>query len=258
MLIIPFKRSIFSSCLFLLIPFIQEAVSQPATEPKTCIEVFKRGEIYSSRPLSILQSLTHPFSIVGSLREQSKSGKKIKILEFGSGQGRVMWELQKEFPNAEIHGINKCPWQDPRPKEAVLRETAEIFNLLPAPGSNTPTLHQFDASAGKLPQFSDNQFSFIISQAAVSFVPRQDLLLEEFWRILQPDGIAVVQLGRFLVLDNGYKALWTNEQIFSGAKSAGFSIKLQNDVLIMQKNKNDPLKLGLRPSNEYILFEPVR
>ncbi len=47
-------------------------------------------------------------SIIRLIHERNKmAGEKTRIMEIGSGNGRVIMQLKKLFPDAEFYGLNK-------------------------------------------------------------------------------------------------------------------------------------------------------
>lgn len=46
------------------------------------------------------------------------TGEALRILEIGCGEGKALLELRRRFPQAEIHGINRAPWDAMRGSES--------------------------------------------------------------------------------------------------------------------------------------------
>jgi len=69
----------------------------------------KRGHFSRSRSL---EDFSRKFGkdILQKLIQKALSKDKVRVLEIGCGEGRVLMELKKLFPNIELHGINKSPW----------------------------------------------------------------------------------------------------------------------------------------------------
>ena len=123
----------------------------------------------------------------------SSSGKPVRLLEIGCGEGRVLLELRKLFPSVELHGINKKPWPAMRGEESLI-DTARRYGIFSADEARRvawPILHFYDAARLRFP---DRYFDVVISQVSIYQFERKDLLLEEVWRVLKSGAAAFLHL----------------------------------------------------------------
>src|SRR3990167_1710614 len=143
----------------------------------------KRGHFSRTRDLAAFNKKFSPNILEKTIKSRLKINSNVKALEIGCGEGRVLMELAKLFPDIELHGINKKPW-------AVMRGTSslkitgthyKIFTTSEVKKIKLPTIHF--ANAKKL-DFKDNYFDLIYSQVAIQYVDRKDQLIEEVWRVL--------------------------------------------------------------------------
>ena len=195
-----------------------------------------------------MNQLFRPYNIEEIINNIKKPQQDIHVLEFGMGEGRALMQLRKEFPEIEIHGINKGRWTKGDNLEWI-KETGRYYDIFNAAEINkikAPVLHFFDANDGNLPLFPDNYFDLIISQVSVGYIDRKDILIEEFWRILRPNGIALLDLDKFVVMNSGNSL--SNSDFFAKLGREGFEVKVgknEFDYLYMRKNVQKRLDLKL-------------
>ena len=171
-------------------------------------------------------------------------GDEVDVLEFGTGVGHVLLELRRLFPSIGLTGLNK------RPSELLagsedLRRVADDFGLLDElRDEDLPKIVFRDAREGQLDLFSDACFDVVISQFAVRYIKRKDVLLNEIWRILKPGGIALLQIGFMHVLDEtGQPA---GDELIARLQGEGIAIDGSiGSVLRLEKNVTRPLRVPL-------------
>jgi len=187
-----------------------------------------------------------------------------RVLEIGCGEGRALLELRHRFPSAELHGVNKEPWQAMQGSES-LPDVATFHRLFTAAQLRQltlPTIHFLDAQC--LP-FADASFDVVISQGAIHYAARKDRVIEEAWRVLAPGGEAFLHLDsrlppmpeclaeptpRFVVYRAGL--LVPVCELVADAARRGFAIAYAEATTVstsivvrMQRNREAPLRLGL-------------
>jgi SAM-dependent methyltransferase len=127
--------------------------------------------------------------VEAAIRKRITEDARVRVLEIGCGEGRVLMELRSHFPTADIHGVNKESWPAMQGQQS-LSKTAEYYGI-PSPDaaceSPLPKVHFCEAS--ELP-FESEYFDLIFSQACLHFVQRKDRALEEVLRVLRPGGEA--------------------------------------------------------------------
>lgn len=241
-----------------------------------------RGNFSRSRSLEYMDDLFFPHrieSIVEEMISKSKNTHNIRCLEVGCGEGRVLMQLRKLFPIIQLHGINKNPWQAMEGEES-LKETGiryGIFSEKEITNVNLPKIHFLDAS--KM-EFENNYFDLIISQVAIPYIERKDFFLQEAWRVLKLGGKALLHIDtynenlpdymqyetpRFIIQKankiyplrqmvnnlrkSGYNIHYGSrtmmDPVYSSKYKNGKYIPRTQSVIVMEKNTNKKLKLGL-------------
>lgn len=188
----------------------------------------------------------------------------VRVLEIGCGEGRALLELRRLFPTAEMHGINKQPWDAMRGGESLPDVAAfhGIFTAAELERIALPAVHFLDAQ--HLP-FADGSFDVVISQGAIHYVDHKDALIEEVWRVLSADGEAFLHIDSrlppmpdFLDLPTPRFVVYRDRQlvpvreVVDAAAARGFAITYAEATTVstsivvrMRRNLDAPLRLGL-------------
>jgi SAM-dependent methyltransferase len=242
---------------------IVEIEARPG-EP-TDLEPGDRDNPYLSRPLAHMDRLFAPYRVADLIAGLDRPEAEIRVLEFGMGVGRVLMELRRRFPEIELHGIGRAPWRPrPRGNERFVRETGVHFRLFTpeeAAAVKLPVLHFHDVDDGDLSFLPSEHFDLIVSQVSFGYVERKDRLLEEFWRVLRPGGVALTDVDELvLVKDGNALAL---EDFFARVAAEGYEVELRRAAgfpyLRMRKNVDRPLALRLEPRwMEHPVFRDTR
>ena len=113
---------------------------------------------------------------------------KGKVLDIGTGSGRVAVPIAREFPEAQVTGVDK--WTKSWGAFGQTKACAEKNAMIAKVGDRCTFQH---GNALNLP-FKDGEFSLVVS--AFTFheisVPDRTVLLEEAVRVLAPGGIFVI------------------------------------------------------------------
>lgn len=229
----------------------------------------KRGFFSRSRGLEDFNRKFSKNIVEKTIKRALKPQKEVRVLEIGCGEGKVLMELRKQFPNIELHGINKKPWQAMKGSVSLKRTATlyKIFTQSEVKKIKLPKIHFYDASKLK---FKDDYFDIVISQVAIQYVKRKDELLEEVWRVLKKGGKAFLNLDtvsenfpdylrhdspRFIIYKNG--RVYPLKRYIQDLKKSGYDIsyrtyseidnkeKKKRINVIMNKNKKSKLKLKL-------------
>jgi SAM-dependent methyltransferase len=229
----------------------------------------KRGHFSRSRSLADFNRKFNGPVVQETLEAAFSVGEEVRALEIGCGEGRVLMEILKLFPDSELHGINKKPWPAMKGSQSLPRTAAHYHIFTPAQlrGLRLPQMHFYDASHLDFP---DNYFDLVISQVAVQYVARKDLLLQEVWRTLKHGASAYIHIDsrqenypdflqmpcpRFVIYDG--KKVCTIRQLAGSCRQKGFNIRYnetnetekgvnkQRMCLVMHKTRMSPLELGL-------------
>ncbi len=204
------------------------------------------------------------------IRRALKRENAVRVLEIGCGEGRVLMELRKIFPDIELYGINKSKWPAMQGQKSLLKTGVyyEIFKPSEITKMKLPKIYFYDAE--KL-RFKSNFFDLVISQAAIPYFKRKDHILEEVWRVLKSGGKAYLHMdtyrndypdflqndtSRFFIYKKG--KLMKFNTLIANMRKKRFEIRafseFQKSVkrksglktyVIMNKNTNRKLQLGL-------------
>jgi ubiquinone/menaquinone biosynthesis C-methylase UbiE len=161
----------------------------------------ERGHFSRSRDLEQFNSKFGECILEKTIEEAMKKRGAVRVLEIGCGEGRILMQLRKLFPDIELHGINLKPWRAMRGQRS-LKATGtgyKIFTRTEISSITLPEIHFYDVSDGL--GFKPNHFDVVYSQVAIQYVKDKAKLLEEVWRVLKRHGRA------FLHTDSRYGAM---------------------------------------------------
>jgi len=154
----------------------------------------RRGHFSRSRSLAKFDVHFGPDALVHAIRRAlRRSREPVRVLEVGCGEGRVLLELRRRFPEIELHGINRTPWPAMRGPESLRRAAVHygIFTRAQIKSVKLPLIHFYNA---KKLHFRDRSLDVVYSQFAIPYVDRKDMLLEEIWRALKVGGVALLYI----------------------------------------------------------------
>ena len=150
-----------------------------------------------SHTLSELNAKITPYhleDLISEIYEKNKlAGEKTRVMEIGFGNGRVLMELKKLFPEVEFYGINKEKTHTFYRRESFIL-TALKFNLMNKDEAHDMILPYVvfeDLDYGKKIPYAENKFDLIYSQGTVPFIRYTFELFTDILRVLKLDGISV-------------------------------------------------------------------
>ncbi|MFH1065002.1 MAG: class I SAM-dependent methyltransferase [Nanoarchaeota archaeon] len=193
----------------------------------------ERGHHTRSRSLGDLEKRFGPCIVRKTISKAKKLEDKVRVLEIGCGEGRVLMELRKLFPDIELYGINKEPWPAMKGTES-LRKTAEHYNIFSKNELGGIFLPEISFENAEKLNFPCNYFDLIISQFAVPYIERKDIFLEEAWRTLKKGGSALIHIDTY---DKTYPD-------FMQCKTPRFIIHKNNKEYQLKKFMGDIAKTG--------------
>lgn len=133
-------------------------------------------------------------NIIQLVHEKNKmAGEKTRVMEIGAGNGRVIMELKKLFPDVEFYGVNKEKSHDFYRRESFA-VTAINFNIMTKndlEGMELPYVIFQDMDFGAKIPYSDNKFDVIFSQNTLRHFKYKFELLNEIMRVLKPEGVSL-------------------------------------------------------------------
>lgn len=224
---------------------------------------------FRSRSLEQMNARFGKKPIQNFIKKRLASEKAVRVLEIGFGEGRVLMELRKFFPQKEIvlYGINDRKEKTMKSQKDFIKTAVEygIASKKEAKKMILPKPYFYDAGGGL--KFKSKFFDLIISQVSFQYVKRKDKLIEEIWRVLKQGGKAFLHIDsyaesypdflsynketpRFLIYKNG--RIVKLSKFFRGLRQKGFDIRVRrakdrpnHHILLMTKNTNKKLRLNL-------------
>ncbi len=133
-------------------------------------------------------------NIIRLIHERNKmAGEKTRVMEIGAGNGRVIMELKKKFPDIEFYGINKEKTHDfyRRESYAVSAINYNIMTKDELEGMDLPYIIFQDLDFGANIPYADNKFDVIFSQNTLRHIKYKFELFNEIIRILKPEGFSL-------------------------------------------------------------------
>lgn len=120
------------------------------------------------------------------------AGEKTRVMEIGAGNGRVLMELKKLFPEVEFYGINKEKTHTFYRRESFILTALkfEIFTKYDVEQIDLPYIVFQDLDFGGRIPYDQNKFDVIYSQATLPHIKYKFELFNEIMRVLRPDGIS--------------------------------------------------------------------
>jgi myo-inositol-hexaphosphate 3-phosphohydrolase/SAM-dependent methyltransferase len=203
------------------------------------------------------------------LRRAARDGRRPRVLEIGTGHGRLLLDLLAKYRelNLDLHGLNRATWPGFQGRKSIRRSAVESGNFREEEidALELPRIHFHDAS--KL-RFPDAFFDLVLSQVSFFYIERKDLALSEIWRVLKPGGRALLQLDsarpglpselrhetpRFVVRRDGRDV--PLGFVFEELRARGFDVEFKRQqtrgavprrhfLLTMRKNRDDELPLS--------------
>jgi SAM-dependent methyltransferase len=184
-----------------------------------------------------------------------KAKKNVSVLEVGIGTGRVVSQLKMMLPQARVVGINKGP----RNFLSSSKDFVAVGNFFEIGSSEQRNSLQDielifkDLTDGSLSMMKSNSQDLILSQSTIRYVKDKKKMIEEFFRVLRPGGIAIFNLYNIKVLTRlfgKYKAL---EDYFTEQKVNG-DTKFHYFLLKKGSDPNKRIKLPLKFSEKESRF----
>ena len=150
-----------------------------------------------SHSLSDFNKKIAPHKLEDILREiyekNRTSGERTRVMEIGAGNGRVLMELKKLFPNVEFYGINKEKTHTFYRRESFILTALkfEIFSKQEVEDIELPYVVFQDMDFGARIPYAENKFDLIFSQETISYIKYKFELFNEIMRVLKPAGISL-------------------------------------------------------------------
>jgi SAM-dependent methyltransferase len=118
------------------------------------------------------------------------AGEKTRVMEIGAGNGRMLMELKKLFPEVEFYGINKEKTHTFYRRESFILTALKfgIFTKNDIEGLDLPYVLFEDLDFGARIPYSENKFDVVFSQDTVRHIKYKFELFNEVMRVMKPEG----------------------------------------------------------------------
>lgn len=150
----------------------------------------------SSHSLSDFNRKIAPYKLEEIIKDRYTKNKlrqqKTRVMEIGFGNGRVLMELKKLFPEIEFYGINKEKSLTFYRRESFVH-TALKFEIMSKEkaNENLPYIVFKDLDFGNHIPYNDNRFDVIYSQNTLTHLRYSLEVINETLRVLKPGGISI-------------------------------------------------------------------
>ncbi len=150
-----------------------------------------------SHSLAELNAKIAPFKmedIIQDIFEKNRlAGEKTRIMELGAGNGRVLMELKKLFPEVEFYGINKEKTHTFYRRESFIMTALkfDLFKQSEIENIDLPYLVFQDLDFGNKIPYGEDKFDLIYSQDTIPHIRYSIELFNEIMRVLRPRGQSI-------------------------------------------------------------------
>ncbi len=188
--------------------------------------------------------------IIRVIHERNKmAGVKTRVMEIGPGNGRVLMELKKIFPDVEFYGVNKEKTKEfyRRESYAVTALNLNILNKEELEKVDLPFIIFEDLDFGTLLPYGESKFDVIFSQNTLRYFKYKFELLNEIFRVLKTEGVSLhTDLPPINVYEKGL-VLAIDEAVFEFRKRGLDVSLLENGNSLIMRKKDDNKKFPVTP-----------
>lgn len=202
-----------------------------------------------SRTLDEFNEKIAPYELhhlIRSIHEKNRlAGEKTRVMELGPGNGRVLMQLVKLFPEIEFYGINKEKTHTFYRRESFILSALKygIFSENEVKNLSLPYIVFVDLDfGGKIP-YNDNKFDLIFSQDTMSHIKYKFELFDEILRVLKKDGISLHSDLRGVNIYSGGVVLEMKDAL-AEIRRRGIDIRsldLEGSIIFKKSQKKFPL-----------------
>jgi SAM-dependent methyltransferase len=161
-------------------------------------EQYKTMEFREDRSLSLsdFDSKIAPYrleDIIQELLEKNRlAGEKTRIMEINPGNGRMLMELKKLFPEVEFYGINREKTHTFYRRESFILTALkfQIFNKTDIDQIELPYIVFQDLDFGARIPYDEDKFDIVYSHDIIPRYKYKFELFNEIMRVLKPGGIS--------------------------------------------------------------------
>lgn len=178
------------------------------------------------------------------------AGRKTRIMEIGTGNGRVLMELKKKFPEIELYGINKEKTHTfyRRESYALSGLKFNIFSKSELERIDLPYIVFENLDFGHKIPYGDEKFDIVFSQNTMSHIKYKFELWNEILRVLRTGGVSVhSDLTGLNVYDKS--GLIPMRNLFTQIRGSDLTLRILDNPhsVIFKKNSSSSLKFPVVP-----------
>lgn len=193
-------RTVLITVSFIIIMFCVSLVFEEDQDTRSFfIEGYQDLDYHESRSHSLedLDQKIAPLKIEEIINEALNrnrlAGNKTRVMELGTGNGRVLMALQKKFPEVEFYGINKEKTHTFYRRESYIHSALHfgIFSKKEIETIELPYAIFTDLDYGNTIPYGNEKFDLVFSQSTLPYIKYKFELFNEILRILRPGGISI-------------------------------------------------------------------
>ncbi|WP_408096071.1 methyltransferase domain-containing protein [Peredibacter sp. HCB2-198] len=120
------------------------------------------------------------------------AGEKTRVMEIEAGDGRILMELKKQFPQVEFYALNREKTRTFYRRESFILTALkfEIFNKQEVEEIDLPYVVFQDLDFGARIPYDENKFDLIFSEDTITHIKYKFELFNEIMRVLRPGGVS--------------------------------------------------------------------
>jgi SAM-dependent methyltransferase len=207
-----------------------------------------------SHSLAEFNAKTQPFRLEEVLRDivekNRLAGEKTRVMEIGTGNGRVLMELRRLFPEIELYGINKEKTHTFYRRESfgLTALKFEILTKEELENTDLPYILFEDLDFGGRIPYGGAKFDMIFSQDTIKHIKYKFELWNEIMRVLRPQGISIhTDVTGLYIYDDGL--VMEIKDAFYEMKKKGLDISAleRPETVIFRKTSADHLIFPVTP-----------
>ncbi len=133
-------------------------------------------------------------SLIQEILERNRLlGQKTRVMQLNSGNGRILMELRKLFPDLELYGINREKTHQFYRRESFITTALkfELFNKEELQNVELPYMIFEDLDFGGRIPYHDKKFDIIFSEETIGKIKYKFELFDEILRVLRPQGLSL-------------------------------------------------------------------
>ncbi len=133
-------------------------------------------------------------SLIQEISERNRLlGQKTRVMQLNSGNGRILMELRKLFPELELYGVNREKTHQFYRRESFIPTALkfELFNKDELQNIELPYIVFEDLDFGGRIPYDDKKFDLIFSEETVGKIKYKFELFDEILRVLRPQGLSL-------------------------------------------------------------------